>query len=53
MFSLREYFENYYRLDNGAFDGVKVDKSIAAVNNALATWGRSMRVKDVVRKLYP
>jgi hypothetical protein len=53
MFSLREYFENYYRLNNGAFDDVKVSKAIAAVTNALSTWGKSLRVKDVVRKLYP
>ncbi len=48
MFSLREYLTNLFTLPCGAVDELAVNHGLRDVGAACQTWGRNMRLKDVV-----
>ncbi len=51
MFSLREYLTAIFTLPSGAVDELAVDHGLRDVATACQTWGRNMRLKDVVNEL--
>ena len=51
MFSLREYLTNLFTLPSGAVDELAVNRGLRDVAAACQTWGREMRLKDVLKEL--
>jgi hypothetical protein len=51
MFSLREYLTNIFTLPCGSVDELAVNDAIQSVATACQTWGRNMRLKEVVMQM--
>ena len=51
MFSLREYLTNLFTLPCGAVDEIAVSTYTQAVAEVCNTWGKEMRLKDVLHTM--
>lgn len=50
MFSLREYLTNLFTV-NGGVNEIAVEHALRDIGAACQSWGRSMRLKDILTEM--
>lgn len=51
MFSLREYLTNLFTNPAGAVDEIAVEHALRDIATACQSWGREMRLKDILNEM--